>query len=349
MTTHTRASTAGEISQHLGAMVVGDRAAPVARLETFDKAGAGCLTFIREARFAKRWRDSAGACALISADIVALAAPEGAAPQPGRALIVVPDADLALVKVLVLFAPKMPPHPPGVHPTAIVAQSARISASASIGAYCVVGEGAEVGERTVVMAHAFIGHGATIGSDTYVNPGAKVLDRCVVGNHCILHSGCVLGADGFGFRPAPDGKGLVKVPHIGNVVVHNHVEIGANSCVDRGKFASTVIGEGTKIDNLVQIAHNCTVGRSCVICGGTMLAGSSSLGDGVVLAGGVGVADGIKVGAGSRVGAHSGVNHDVPPGSEYLGFPAGPATEWRRTYAKMRLMGRKDAPRQGQP
>ena len=352
MTIPPRATTAQGIAAHLvgagvPASVLGDGAAPVTRLEVFDRAGPGCLTFIRIAKFAKRWAEARGAVALISADVAPLAWPEGvdgsrkAAGQPGRALIVIHDADLALVEMLSFFAPPAPVVAPGVHATAVVDPSARVSASASVGPHCVLSAGASIGERTRLVAGVFVGVDASVGADTLLHPNVCVLDRCVIGNHCILHAGVTIGADGFGFRPAPNGKGLIKVPHIGNAVIEDGVEIGANSCVDRGKFASTVIGAGTKIDNLVQIAHNVTVGRSCVICGGCMLAGSTTLGDGVVLAGGVGVSDGVTVGAGARIGALSGVNHDVPAGGDYMGFPVGPASEWRRTFAKMRKMGRR--------
>ncbi|MFO0832474.1 MAG: UDP-3-O-(3-hydroxymyristoyl)glucosamine N-acyltransferase [Phycisphaerales bacterium] len=338
----TRATTtAGEIAQFLGATLVGDRAVVLERLEVFDRAGAGCLTFIRTAKFARAWGQARGACALVSADIAGLASPEGAEPPAGRALIVVPDADLALVRVLGLFAPPAPPRAPGVHATAVVEAGARVAPTACVGAQCYIGPGAEVGDGAHLLGQVFVGAGARVGAHTTLHPGVRLLERCEVGSHCTLHAGVVIGADGFGYRPDPSGRGLVKVPHIGNVVVQDHVEIGANACVDRAKFASTVVGAGTKIDNLVQVAHNCVIGRCCILCGGTLLAGSVTLGDGVVLGGGVGVADNVSIGAGARIGAKSGVNHDVPPGVEYMGHPAGPATEWRRTFARLRMMGRR--------
>ncbi len=253
----------------------------------------------------------------------------------------VPDADLALIKILSLFAPRTPAPPPGIHPTAYVDPSARVAATASIGPHCVISAGATVAEHAVLMAHDFVGENASVGPGTRLHPGVRILERCTVGGSCTLYPGVVIGADGFGYRPDPSGDGLVKVPHIGDVVVEDHVEIGANSCIDRAKFSSTIIGAGTKIDNLVQIAHNCLVGRCCVLCGGTMLAGSVTLGDGVVLGGQVGVADNVTIGAGSRVGAKAGVNNDIPGGADYMGHPAGPASEWRRTFAKLRLMGRR--------
>ena len=299
-------TTAGEIARHLGATLLGNSSVRIDRLEVFDLAGPTSLTFVRSARFAKLWAGSKAGSALISKEIVSVAAPEGTSQPSGRALIVVPDADLALIQVLTLFSPRSAAPAPGVHATAVVDAAARVAPTAYIGPGCVVAAGASVGEGAHLIAQAYVGPGASIGADTTLHPGVRVLDRCAVGAHCVLHAGVVIGADGFGYRPDPAGKGLVKIPHIGNVVIHDHVEIGANSCIDRAKFASTTIGAGTKIDNLVQVAHNCMIGRCCVLCGGTMLAGSVTLGDGVMLGGQVGIADNVTVGAGARVGAKAG-------------------------------------------
>jgi UDP-3-O-[3-hydroxymyristoyl] glucosamine N-acyltransferase len=179
-----------------------------------------------------------------------------------------------------------------------------------------------------------------VGERTVLHPNVVIYERSVVGNDCILHAGVIIGADGFGYHPRPDGRGVIKIPHIGNVVIHENVEIGANSCVDKGKFGSTVIGAGTKIDNLVQIGHNCQLGRSCILCGECGLSGSVKLGDGVVLGGRVGVADNVSIGSGARVGAYSGVSNDIPPGAVYLGVPAGPANEWKRIYGFLRRLGK---------
>lgn len=336
--------TAGDVARHLGATLLGDASVRIERLEVFDLAGPTCLTFIRSGRFARLWEGAKAGCALISKDIVSVAAPEGTSQPSGRSLIVVPDADLALIKVLTLFAPLEAPPTPGVHPSAVIDPTARVAASACVGPVCVVAAGAEVGEGAHLVAQVFVGRDAKVGAATTLHPGVRVLDRCVVGAHCVLHAGVTVGADGFGYRPDPAGSGLVKIPHIGNVVIQDHVEIGANSCIDRAKFASTTIGAGTKIDNLVQIAHNCVIGRCCVLCGGVMLAGSVTLGDGVMLGGQVGIADNVTIGAGARVGAKAGVNNDIPPNAEYMGHPAGPASEWRRTYARLRLMGRREKP-----
>jgi UDP-3-O-[3-hydroxymyristoyl] glucosamine N-acyltransferase len=181
------------------------------------------------------------------------------------------------------------------------------------------------------MASVTIGAAAAVGRGTVLHPGVVMGERCRVGAGCILHGGVIIGADGFGYRPSE--RGPVKVPHIGNVEIGNAVEIGANSCIDRAKFGSTTIGDGTKIDNLVQIAHNCRIGRGCLICGVTGMAGSVTLGDGVIVGGHVGIADNLTIGDRAVIAAKSGVICNVPAGETWWGFPAAPARSAARCYA----------------
>lgn len=320
--------TTGEIARLLGATLQGPDDLPIEGLETIDRAGPGCLTFVRSAAYAKALAASRAAAAIVHRGV----------EVPGfdtarRALLVVPNADLALVKVLNLFAPAHHAPAPGVHPSATVHPGALIDPTAAVGPSCVVGPGAQVGPGAVLIAQVFVGAGAAVGAQSVLHPGVVVGERCRVGARCLLHPGVKLGADGFGYVPSEDGRGVVKVPHIGNVDVHDGVEIGANSCIDRAKFGATTIGAHTKIDNLVQIGHNCTVGKGCLICGQTGIAGSVTLGDGVILAARVGLADNITVGAGARVGAASGVGEDIPPGETWLGTPAMPVVTTARIYA----------------
>jgi UDP-3-O-[3-hydroxymyristoyl] glucosamine N-acyltransferase len=325
--------TTGSLAALLGAELIGPAHLTIDHLETVDRAGPGALTFIRNGAFAAEWASSRATAALVSRGV----------DVPGhdasaRALLVVPDADLALITVLELFAPAKAPVEPGVHSSAVVDPSASISPGASVGPCCVVHAGAVVEHGAVLVSGVTIGAESRVGRGTVLHPGAVVGDRCRVGEHCILHAGVVLGADGFGYRPAPVGAGVVKIPHIGIVELGNHVEIGANSCIDRAKFGATVIGDGTKIDNLVQIAHNCRIGRGCLICGKCGLSGSVTLGDGVILAGGVHVADNLSLGAGARVAANGGVINDIPAGETWLGLPAMPAGEGTRNYAAFRKL-----------
>jgi UDP-3-O-[3-hydroxymyristoyl] glucosamine N-acyltransferase len=165
-----------------------------------------------------------------------------------------------------------------------------------------------------------------------------IRENSQIGDHCIFHNNVSIGADGFGFRPAPDGSGLIKIPHIGNVVIGNHVEIGANSCVDKAKFNSTVLGDGCKIDNLVQIAHNCILGKSCIMAGSSGLAGSVTLGDGVIIGGSASIKDHVTIGAGATVGAGSGVIADVPPKGSVLGYPATESREMLKQWVALKRL-----------
>jgi UDP-3-O-[3-hydroxymyristoyl] glucosamine N-acyltransferase len=218
--------------------------------------------------------------------------------------------------------------------------SATVSAEALIGPGCVVGAHAAIDAGAVLIGQCWVGSEARVGQKTVLHPGVRLLDRCRVGSHCIIHANVVIGADGFGFHPSPDGRGLMKVPHVGDVVIDDHVEIGANSCIDRAKFGSTSIGAGTKIDNLVQIGHNTRIGRACIICGQAGLSGSVTVGDGVMIGGGVGIADNLTIGSGAKIGARSGVGGNIAAGESYFGYPAEPASQWRRNYSAYRALGR---------
>ncbi|MFG0283094.1 MAG: UDP-3-O-(3-hydroxymyristoyl)glucosamine N-acyltransferase, partial [Phycisphaerales bacterium JB039] len=215
-----------------------------------------------------------------------------------------------------------PARAPGRDPSAVVEEGAQVAPSAHIGPQCVVRAGASIGEGALLIAQVYIGRDARIGAGATLHPGVRVLDRCEVGQRSIIHANTVIGADGFGYLPAPGGAGLIKIPHVGSVRIGSDVEIGACSCVDRGKLGPTIIADGAKIDNLVQIAHNCEIGRSVVICGQSGLSGSVRIGDGATLGGNVGVSDNLTIGAGARIGARSGVMNNVPPGESWIGAPA---------------------------
>jgi len=181
----------------------------------------------------------------------------------------------------------------------------------------------------------------TIGSHTVIWSGTVIRERSEIGSYCIFHTNVSIGADGFGYRPSEDGRGLVKIPHIGNVVIGNAVEIGANSCVDRGKFSSTVIGDGCKIDNLVQIGHNSVLGRSCIMAGNSGLAGSVTLGDGVIIGGSASIKDHTTLHSGVVVGAGSGVMNDVAAGKTVLGYPACDSREMLKQWVALRRLAKK--------
>ncbi|CAM5213889.1 UDP-3-O-(3-hydroxymyristoyl)glucosamine N-acyltransferase [Bosea thiooxidans] len=269
----------------------------------------------------------------------------------GTVVLVSPAPYHAFAKVLArVFPSALKPESAfaaqGVAPGAVVHATAVLEPGVTVDPGAVIGPGAEIGAGTVVAANAVIGPQVRIGRNCSIGAGSSI-QAALIGNRVIVHPGARIGQDGFGFAMSP--KGHMKVPQIGRVIVQDDVEIGANSCIDRGASRDTVIGEGTKIDNLVQIGHNCVIGRHCVICAQVGLAGSSTLEDFVVLGGQVGLAGHLVIGAGAQIAAQSGVAGDVPRGARYGGYPAQPALSWARETAMLKSLlakrGRKsDAP-----
>jgi UDP-3-O-[3-hydroxymyristoyl] glucosamine N-acyltransferase len=227
----------------------------------------------------------------------------------------------------------------GIAPGAIVHPDAKIEAGVTIDPGAVIGPNAEIGKGTIICAQAVIGPGVCVGRDSSVGPGATITNA-LIGNRVIIHAGARIGQDGFGF--AMSARGHLKVPQVGRVIIQDDVEIGANSTIDRGANRDTVIGEGTKIDNLVQIGHNVMIGRHCVIVGQVGISGSAVLEDFVVLGGQTGVAGHIRIGMGAQVGAKSGVMNSLAPGGKYLGAPAKPARQTFREIAALTRLAQKD-------
>lgn len=325
--------TTGSIATALGAELIGPSDIEVKRLDTLHHAGPGEMTFIRDGQNARLWPDARASAALVSRGLVVDGHDAGT-----KALLVVGDADIAMISTLELFAPAPPARAPGVHPSAVVDPDARIDSSAHVGPLCVVERGASVGPGSVLISGVFLGANASIGARTTLHPGVSVLERCAVGNGCILHAGVVIGADGFGYRPDPKTGMPLKIPHIGNVVIGSAVEIGANSAVDRAKFGSTIVGDGAKIDNLVQVGHNCHIGRCVILCGQVAVGGSVTIGDGAVLGGGASVRDNISIGARAQVAGRAGVTKDVEAEAAVFGLPAVPAKEAFRMHAATRRL-----------
>ena len=260
-------------------------------------------------------------------------------PGENRAFIKVNNADLAMSQVLEMFAPPTPFFSIDIHPTAVIDSSANIGNNSKIGAGTYVGPNVQIGENVIIYPNVTILDECTIGNNTTIWPGTVIRERCHVGSHCIIHPNATIGADGFGFRPDPE-KGLVKIPQIGNVIIGNGVEIGANSCVDRGKFSSTILGDGCKIDNLVQIGHNSKLGKFCIMAGNSGLAGSVTLGNGVIIGGSASIKDHTVIGDGAIVGAGSGVTGDIPAGKVMLGYPAVEARDALKQWAILKRLVR---------
>jgi UDP-3-O-[3-hydroxymyristoyl] glucosamine N-acyltransferase len=299
-----------EINEVLQGVIVGETSLKITAPEQLDLAKESEISFIGHKKYEKFWQNSKASAAIVNEDI---------AIEPGenRVFIKVKNADLAMSQVLEMFAPPTPLFAIDIHPTATIDATASIGVGTKIGAGAYIGPQVKIGENVTIYPNVTILDESTIGKNTVIWPGAVIRERCHLGNDCIIHPNATIGADGFGFRPCPQ-RGLAKIPQIGNVVIGNNVEIGANSSVDRGKFSSTILGDGCKIDNLVQIGHNSKLGKFCIMSGNSGLAGSVTLGDGVMIGGSASIKDHLTIGDGAIVGAGSGVANNVEAGKVVL-------------------------------
>ncbi|HZF67613.1 MAG TPA: UDP-3-O-(3-hydroxymyristoyl)glucosamine N-acyltransferase, partial [Gemmatirosa sp.] len=263
---------------------------------------------------------------------VVLVAPElaAAAGAEGATRIVVEKPHDAMLRVLPRLY-RAPARHPGVHATAVLGRGVTLGADVTIGPYAVIGDGAVLGDRAWIEAHAVVGGGVTVGEDAHVLPHATLYPGTALGARVTIHAGARIGSDGFGYVFG-DGQHR-KIPHVGRCIVEDDVEIGANTTVDRGSVDDTVVGAGTKIDNLVQIAHNVRIGRLCLLMSQVGIAGSATIGDGAILAGQAGIIGHSLVGAGARIGGQAGVIGDVPAGATFSGYPARPHRDAMRSYA----------------
>ncbi len=309
--------TAAEVAQHLAGTVLGDPALVLTGFAPADRAQPGDLTFAENESYFARAEQSAAAAIIV----------DGPFRPERKTLIKVSNARLAFARALPLFFPE-PAFPTGAHPTAIVPPSARIDPSAWIGPYCVLGEKVRVGARSVLQGGTFLGPGVQIAEDCNLFPHVTIYGHTEIGNRVRIHSGTVIGSDGFGY--VLDAGAHRKVPQIGTVIIRDDVEIGANVTIDRGALGPTIIGRGTKIDNLVQIAHNVVIGEHCLLVSQVGIAGSTKLGNYVILAGQAGLAGHLKIGNRVSVAAQSGVMHNIPDGEKWLWSPAQPDRQAKR-------------------
>ncbi len=292
----------------------GSTDATVTGLASLRGASAGDLSFLGNVKYKPE-------VAATRASVVLLPADFAGEPQPGQLFLLVENPSLALAKICARIEQTLWPKPAaGIHPSASVDPTAKIATSATIGPQCVVEAGAVIGERAHLQAQVFIGRNTMVGEESWLMPGAIVAAECSLGKRVRLQPGVVVGSDGFGYE-FMNGR-HEKVPQVGTVIVGDDVEIGANTTIDRARFSRTSIGEGTKIDNLVQIAHNVVIGRHCIICAQVGISGTAVLEDYVVLGGQAGVAGHLTIAKGTKVGAQSGINGDTEPGAFLNGTPA---------------------------
>lgn len=292
---------------------------------SIEGAEEGQVTFAVDARHLQAALKGRAACVITSPAALA-SLPSGPSHVPGsKLLILVKNPRLAFARALEVFAPECEP-PAGIHPTSVIGEGVTIGAGVSIGPFVVVEQGARIGDRVVLYPGVYIGHETEIGDGTRIYANAVIRERVRIGRNVLIHSGAVIGGDGFGF--VQDDEGVHhKIPQIGTVIIEDEVEIGANACVDRAMMDATIVKRGTKIDNLVQIAHNCQIGRNVIIAGQAGIAGSAVIEDGAVLGGQVGVVDHVRIGRGALIGGMSGVTGSIPPGRFYSGNPARPHEE----------------------
>jgi UDP-3-O-[3-hydroxymyristoyl] glucosamine N-acyltransferase len=314
--------TAADIAKHLQGEVLGDGSVHLTGFAAAAQSKPGDLTFAENKAYFEKAEESSASAILVG---------KGFASSK-KILIRVPNARVATAKALSLF------YPPskfvrGIHSSSVVAKSARIDPSAHIGPHCVLGEAVSIGPRTVLEGGNHIGADCEMGQDVHLFPQVTLYAGSQLGNRITIHAGTVIGSDGFGY--VLDQGRQCKVPQVGNVIIHDDVEIGANVTIDRGALGSTVIGKGAKIDNLVQIAHNVVIGEHCIIVSQVGIAGSTRLGNYVTLAGQVGIAGHLHLGNKATVAAQAGVMNSIPDGEKWFGSPARPSRQMKRIYIAM--------------
>lgn len=317
--------TVSQIAARLKGEVQGDGQVEIRGIAPADRAQAGDLTFAEKASYFAVAEKSQASAILVSGDLTSTT----------KTLIKVANPRVAVAKILPLF---FPPEAelPGIHPSAVIAGSARVDPTAHVGPQCVLGDGVRVGARCVLLSGSQVRRDCVLGEEVVLHPNVVLYPRTQVGNRVIIHGGTVIGSDGYGYV-FDEGRHL-KMPQVGHVIIQDDVEIGANTAIDRGALGATIIGQGTKIDNLVHIAHNVTIGRHNLIMGQCGFAGSSTLGDYCVIASQSGVADHLNLGPQATVGAKSGVMRDIPPRGRVLGIPAQPDKQMKRQFIALQQL-----------
>jgi UDP-3-O-[3-hydroxymyristoyl] glucosamine N-acyltransferase len=317
-----------ELAQKVGAVIEGDESLDITGVAGIRDAGRGDISFIANPRYAPDAAKTKASAVIVGEDWVA---------ECPAVLLRVKNPDAAFAKAAVLFYVPAPAPATGVHPSAAVAHDVELGPDVSIGPFCVVESGCKIGAGTVISAQCHVGFRSVIGSKSFLYPQVSLREFTKIGSRTIIHNGTVVGSDGFGY--SVDGEGVrTKIPQIGSVEIGDDVEIGANVAIDRARFGKTKIGNGVKIDNLVQIAHNVVIGDHVVIVSQVGIAGSSSIGAKTILAGQAGVAGHLSVGSGAIIGPRAGVTKDIPDGAHVMGMPAIPADKMKKMNAHVMLL-----------
>ncbi|MFR9620809.1 MAG: UDP-3-O-(3-hydroxymyristoyl)glucosamine N-acyltransferase [Rikenellaceae bacterium] len=316
--------TAKMIAGFLGGDIVGDKEAKVSTVSSIEEGQAGSLAYLVNMKYEEYIYTTKASIVLVDRTFE----PKGVV---AATMICVDDAAKCVLQLLEMYSAARPKRS-GISKLASVAEDATIGEGSYVGDFAVVESGAVVGAGVQIYPQCYVGEGVMIGDDTTLYAGVKIYEGCKIGNQCILHSGAVIGADGFGFAPNAEG-GFDKIPQLGNVIIEDCVEIGANTCVDRAKTDSTIIKRGVKLDNLIQVGHNVVIGENTVSSAQMGIAGSSRIGSNCFLGGQVGIADHVIIGDRVKIGSKSGIEKAIPDGEVRMGYPALPGLLFHRTSA----------------
>ena len=321
--------SAQQIASFVQGEIVGDANVTVNTFAKIEEGKPGSITFLSNPKYEHYIYDTEASIVLVNRDFI----PE----KPIKAtLIKVDNAYETLAKLMTLYEQSKTQNK-GIASTAIIAKSAKIGKDVYIGAYVVIDDDVVIGDNTQIYPHTYVGKNASVGEGSLIYSGVNIYHDCQIGNHVTLHSGVVIGADGFGFAPTPEGYN--KIPQIGNVIIEDNVEIGANTCVDRATMGSTIVHKGVKLDNLIQIAHNVEVGESTVMAAQVGVAGSTKIGKYNMVGGQVGFAGHITVGDKNGIGAQTGVDNSIGSNGKWLGSPVQPAMEFARQVVYLKRLG----------
>ncbi len=321
--------TAEMIAGFLGGDIVGDKTAKVHTVSSIEEGEAGSMAYLTNPKYEPYLYTTRASIVLVDRAFT---------PQREvrATLVKVDDAGAAVLRLLEMYNAARP-RKKGISPLSAINAAAEVGEECYVGEFTVIEAGARVGRECQIYPQCYIGDGVEIGEGTRIYPGVKIYEGCRIGRNCIIHSGAVIGADGFGFAPKPDGT-FAKIPQLGNVVIEDDVEIGANTCIDRAKTEATIIRHGVKLDNLIQVGHNVEIGANTVSSAQMGIAGTSKIGANCFVAGQVGIADHVNIGDRVRIGSKTGIDKDVPDGEMRFGYPALPGMQYHRSFAVFRRL-----------